>query len=67
MNEITIILGNKTLIDGQYFFYLGVAAASALDSIFSKSVREATVASILDDRVVKEHSQLDVLQTTSVS
>ncbi|VDP84423.1 unnamed protein product [Schistosoma mattheei] len=44
-----------------------VAAASALDSIFSKSVREATVASILDDRVVKEHSQLDVLQTTSVS
>ncbi|RTG80569.1 uncharacterized protein DC041_0011997, partial [Schistosoma bovis] len=44
---------------------ISVAAASALDSIFSKSVREATVASILDDRVVKEHSQLDVLQTTS--
>ncbi|CAI2731034.1 unnamed protein product [Schistosoma spindalis] len=44
---------------------ISVAAASALDSIFSKSVREATVASVLDNRIVKEHSQLDVLQTTS--
>uniref|UniRef100_A0A3Q0KIW6 Gamma-glutamyltransferase-like protein 3 (T03 family) n=1 Tax=Schistosoma mansoni TaxID=6183 RepID=A0A3Q0KIW6_SCHMA len=44
---------------------INVAASSALDSIFSKSAREATVASVLDDRVVKEHSQQDVLKTTS--
>ncbi|KAH8872748.1 Glutathione hydrolase 7 [Schistosoma japonicum] len=41
-----------------------VAATTAQDSILSRSMREASVTSILDSGVVKEHSQLDVLQTT---
>ncbi|CAH8527974.1 unnamed protein product [Schistosoma turkestanicum] len=41
------------------------AAIAAQDNIFSKSVRESTVASILDNTIVKEHSLLDVLKTTS--
>ncbi|KAK4470053.1 hypothetical protein MN116_006519 [Schistosoma mekongi] len=41
-----------------------VAATIAQDSILSQSMREASVTSILDNDVVKEHSQLDVLQST---
>ncbi|CAH8590995.1 unnamed protein product [Heterobilharzia americana] len=42
-----------------------IAATAAQNTLFSKSVREANVASIKDTSVVAGHSRLDVLQTTS--